>query len=142
MPVTLNGLSVSFLTNDIIMGPTGSVIPGTAQFAVKVVNTTTATISNLDITGTITGSNNFSSFMAANYPQLIDGAALCSYTYSTGGSSVVHFEAYGGSKTLSVPAGGSITIRPKLSILAVSPYQLSITTYNIALNAITYDISR
>jgi hypothetical protein len=130
------------LPNNITIGPIGSVTPGTAQFAIKIVNTTGLAISNIDVTGTITGSNTYSYYLASAYPQLIDGAALCSYTYSTGGSNVISFEAYGGSKALSIPAGGSLTLRPKISLLAQSPYQIPVTTYNIALNAITYDISK
>ena len=142
-PVTLNGLSVSFITGNITIGTTGSTIPNAAQFAIKIGNTTSSDISNIDVTGTITCSNyNFLS-IASNYPQLIDGVALCSYAFSIGGSGIVNFEAYGASKTsLSIPAGGSITLRPKLSILARTGYQIPPTNAIIALNSITYDISK
>jgi hypothetical protein len=55
------------------------------------------------------------------------------------GTNIITFEAYGSKGSLSIPIGGSITIRPKISILAVSPNKLSPTTFTIALKAITYD---
>jgi outer membrane murein-binding lipoprotein Lpp len=141
--VTVNGLSIIFITNSIDIGMTGSTTPGVAQFAIKIINTTSSAISNVDVTGTITSSESLSGTMASAYPQLTDGAGLCSYAYSTGsinGPYTLNFEAYSSSKTsLSIPAGGSITFRPKMSIMAITNYKLPATTFKLALNTITYD---
>ena len=138
--VTVNGLSVVFITNSIDIGTTGSSTPSVAQFAVKVINTTGSVLTNIDVTGTISSSQYLSGAFAPGYPQLVDGAALCSYAYSNSGSGTLHFEAYANAKAgLSIPAGGSITIRPKISFLAGTNYQLPAMTLTIALNTITYD---
>ena len=102
-PVTLNGLSISFITGNITTETTGSTIPNAAQFAIKIVNTNSSDISNVDVTGTITCSNYNFLTIASNYPQLIDGTTLCSYAFSIGGSGIVNFEAYGASKTSFYP---------------------------------------
>ena len=138
--VTMNGLSVVFITNSIDIGITGSSTPSVAQFAVKVINTTGSVLTNIDVTGTISSSQYLSGTFAPGYPQLVDGAALCSYACSNSGSNTLHFEAYANAKAgLSIPAGGSITIRPKISFLAGTNYQLPAMTLTIALNTITYD---
>jgi len=139
MPLTLNGLSISYITNNITIGTTGTILPGTAQFAVKITNTTGNALSNLDITGYITNSNSFSQNVAAGYPQLIDGVGLCTYNFFTSGSGTLYFEAYGGKSSLSIPANGTITLRPKISMLAQTGYQLPITTFTVTLTAITFD---
>jgi hypothetical protein len=142
MPLTLDGLSVSYITNNITIGTTGPTLPGVAQFAVKITNTTGAALSNLDITGYISSSNSFSQNVASGYPQLIDGAGLCTYNFFTSGNGTVYFEAYGGKSSLAVPAGGTMTIRPKISMLAQTGSQLPITTYTITLTAVTFDESK
>ena len=146
-PVTVNGLSVAFITNSIVIGATGSSTPGSAQFAIKIINTTSSPISNIDVTGIITASQSLSGVMASGYPQVTDGAGLCTYTYynylakDSSGAKTLNFEAYGGSKTsLSILAGGSITLRPKVTILAMPTYQVLATTFTISLNTITYDV--
>jgi Skp family chaperone for outer membrane proteins len=139
--ITVNGLSVVFITNDVDIGVTGPTTPSVAQFAVKIINTTSSAVTNIDVTGTITSSRSFSGTVAAGYPQLVDGAGLCSYACFHGGSNVLHFEAYSGGKTtLTIPAGGSITIRPKLSILATANNQLPPIAFVLALKTITYDV--
>jgi peptidoglycan hydrolase CwlO-like protein len=50
-PININGLSVIFITNNIDIGITGSSTPGVTQFAIKIINTTNSTLSNIDITG-------------------------------------------------------------------------------------------
>ena len=137
--MTVNGLDVTFITNAIDVGITGSSTPGTAQFAIKITNLTNSMVSNLDVTGTITSIENISTNMAAAYPQLTDAAALCTIAYSNTGSNTVNFEAYGSKGGLSIPVGGSITIRPKIAILASSTYKLPATSFIITLKAITYD---
>jgi len=136
---TLNGLSVIFISNNIDVGITGSSPAGVAQFAIKLTNTTASLISNLDVTGTITSLQSISGAMASGYPQITDAATLSSIAYSNGGGNTIFFEAYGGTKSLSIPAGGSITIRPKISILATVNNKLPATTFIIAVNAVTYD---
>ena len=138
--MTVNGLDVTFIANGIDVGTTGSTTPGTAQFAIKITNLTNSVVSNLDVTGTITSLGNISVNMATNYPQLTDAAALCAMAYSNTASSTINFEAYGSKGSLSIPVGGSITIRPKISIMAAAPYKLPATSFIIALKTITYDV--
>ena len=137
--MSVNGLDVTFIINGIDVGITGSAAPGTAQFAIKITNLTNSVVSNLDITGTITSLEKISVNMAAGYPQLTDAAGLCTMAYSNTGTDTVNFEAYGGKGSLSIPVGGSITIRPKISILASATYKLPAASFIIALKAITYD---
>jgi outer membrane murein-binding lipoprotein Lpp len=142
LPVTLNGLSVSYITNNITLGITGATLPGTAQFAVKITNTTANTIANLDVTGNITSSIPFSQSLAATYPQVVDATGLCTYNIYIGGTSTVYFEAYGGKTGISIPAGGTVTLRPKISLLALTGSQIPATTLSISLTAITFDITK
>jgi chaperonin cofactor prefoldin len=140
MPVTMDGLNVSYIATNITVGATGATLPGTAQFAVKITNTTGNNLANLDINGYISSSNSFSTNFAPGYPQLIDGAGLCTYNFFTNGASTLYFEAYGGKSGLSVPAGGTITLRPKISMLALTGNQLPAANLGITLTAITFDI--
>ena len=142
LPVTLNGLSVSYITNNITIGITGATLPGTAQFAVKITNTTTNAITNLDVTGYITSSMPFSPSIAVTYPQVVDATGLCTYNIYIGGTSTVYFEAYGGKTSISIPAGGTVTIRPKISLLASTGNQIPATTLSVSLTAITFDIAK
>jgi len=139
LPVTINGLSIVFITNDIQIGRTGSASPNTAQFAVKIINTTTSTLSNIDVTGTISCSKSFAYPIATGYPQLVDGAGLCTYIfYMQNGQ--LYFEAFGNAKTsLTITGGGSITLRPKISILAEENDNLPEMIFKIALRSLTYD---
>jgi|WetSurMetagenome_2_1015567.scaffolds.fasta_scaffold00944_18 hypothetical protein len=140
-PVTINGLSIIFITNAVITATTLSSTPNTAQFAIKITNTTDYLLSNIDVTGMISMSQFPSGSMAAGYPQIIDAAGLCSYTYFKSGSDKFKFEAYSNGKaSLSIPAGSSITLRPKVSVLAAANSQLPPITFTVALNSITYDM--
>jgi hypothetical protein len=139
--VEINGLGIVFITKDIPIGPVGSATPGVAQFAIKIVNTSGKAITNIDITGVITSSQSLSISMASGYPQLTDGAGLCNYAFSSSGTNTLSFEAYSNTKTtLAIPAGGSITLRPKLTTLAATGYQLPATSYIISLSMISYDV--
>jgi outer membrane murein-binding lipoprotein Lpp len=140
-PVNINGLSVTFITENISLGMTGPSNINTGQFAIKIANTTTSVFNNVDITGTISSSQYLASSLATGYPQLADGSGLCSYTfYLLNG--IINFEAFGSGKTnLSISPGGSITIRPKISLLAIEKGYFPATNLNIALKTITYDVS-
>jgi uncharacterized protein YlxW (UPF0749 family) len=139
-PVTSNGLSITFITANIEIGMTGSSYPGTGQFAIKIANTTDSALTNVDVTGTITSSRYFSGTLASGYPQLSDGNGLCSYVFFITEDEKLNFEAFGNAKTgLSIPAGGSITLRPKISILATANENLPAMTFGLALNNISYD---
>jgi uncharacterized protein YlxW (UPF0749 family) len=140
IPVSMNGLNIMFITDEIQTGLTGSTTPGTAQFAIKIINTTSAAITNVDVTGTITSSQIFSDAFASGYPQLIDGAGTCSYVFFIKQADCMHFEAFGIAKTsLTIPAASSITLRPKISVLAAQDAFLPPMIFNLALETITYD---
>ena len=139
MPVNINGLSVSFITDNFNLGMTGSANASTGQFAIKIANATSSVFTNVDITGTITSSVSLSEALAPGYPQLVDGAALCSYVYYMTQDRILNFEAFGGKTSLSIPAKGSVTIRPKITLLAGAGQHFPATAFNIALNTITYD---
>jgi chaperonin cofactor prefoldin len=139
-PVNINGLSVSFITDNFNLGMTGSANPNAGQFAIKIANTTSSVFTNVDITGTITSSESLSEALASGYPQLVDGSALCSYVYYMTQDRILNFEAFGGGKaSLSIPAKGSVTIRPKITLLAGAGQHFPAAAFNIALNTITYD---
>jgi len=109
---------------------------------VKITNTTANTIANLDVTGNITGSIPFSQSLAATYPQVVDATGLCTYNIYIGGTCTVYFGAYGGKTGISIPAGGTVTLRPKISLLALTGSQIPATTLSISLTAITFDITK
>jgi uncharacterized protein YlxW (UPF0749 family) len=140
LPITVNGLSVLFITNDIETGLVGVNNTSVVQFAIKIVNTTNSAIANLDVTGTVTASVEFSDALALGYPQIIDGAGLFNYVFFITDAKDVHFEAFGNGKTsVSVPPGGSITLRPKVTLLPGAGKQLPDMTMNISLTSMTYD---
>ncbi len=141
-PIAMNGLSVMFITSDVEMGVTRPPSPSAVQFAIKVINTTSSALTNVDVTGTITGSHSFYyEPLAPGYPQLTDGAGLCSYVFYIKQGQTMNFEAFGSGKTsLSIPLGGSVTLRPKISMLPPADGELSAMTLHIALKAITYDL--
>ena len=138
-PISVNGVSVAFITNDIEIPLTGSSVPSTAQFAIKIINVTNSPLTNVDVTGTITSSRSFYEVLSSTYPQLSDGAGLCSYVFYLKGS-ILHFEAFSNAKTnLTIPAGGSITLRPKLAVLTAADEEFSTMTLHITLKTVTYD---
>jgi hypothetical protein len=140
-PIILNGLSITFITNNIELEMTGAAIPSAGQFAIKIANTTSTAFTNVDITGTITSSQNLTDDLAPGYPQLADGAGLCSYVFFMTQYKIMNFEAFGVGKTaLSIPAGGSIILRPKISLLAAVNEHLPAISFSLALKNITYDI--
>jgi outer membrane murein-binding lipoprotein Lpp len=140
-PVNINGLSVTFITENISLGMTGASNVNFGQFAIKIANTTNTAFNNVDVTGTISSSQFLGSSLATGYPQLVDGSGLCSYTFYLQ-NNIVNFEAFGSGKTsLSIPPGGSITLRPKISLLAAEKGYFPATNLNISLKTITYDVS-
>jgi hypothetical protein len=139
-PVNVNGLNVTFITDNIELGMTGASSPNAGQFAIKIANNTSSAFNNIDVTGTITSSQCFMGILAPGYPQLVDGTGLCSYVYYLTQDKTLNFEAYGSGKTsLSIPAGGSIIIRPKIILLTAANEHYPTATFNIALRTITYD---
>jgi uncharacterized protein YlxW (UPF0749 family) len=140
VPITVNGLSVVFITNDIDTGLLNVNNTSAVQFAIKIINTSSSAITNLDVTGTITATAEFSDALALGYPQIIDGAGLFSYVFFITDSKNVHFEAFGTGKTsLSIPSGGSVTLRPKVTLLPGAGKQLPDMTLKIGLVSMTYD---
>jgi hypothetical protein len=140
IPMTVNNLSVVFITNDIDTGLIAVNNTSTTQFAVKIINNTGSSITNLDVTGTITASEAFADILAAGYPQIIDGAGAFNYVFFMEEGREIHFEAFGGAKSSqSIPNGGSITLRPKISLLAKTGFRVPDLVLRIGLNTITYD---
>ena len=135
---TVNGLNVLFITNNIDIGATG-MTANSAQFALKITNNTCGVISNLDVTGLITTAVPFGGILATGYPQVIDGGGTAIVTSAYAGDKIVTFEAYTSGKTTTIPAGASITIRPKISIAASANNRVAPTTFTLSINAITYD---
>ncbi len=136
---SVNGLGILFITNNIDVGTAGTTSATSAQFAIKITNTTNSIISNLDITGLITTPSAFTGTLAAGYPQVTDASGNATITSTYAGDRTVVFEAYGGAKGLTLPVGGSITLRPKISIMAAANNKIAATTFTIAINAITFD---
>ena len=50
------------------------------------------------------------------------------------------FEAYGGKSTITIPAGGTVTLRPKVTVLAQTGTLLPNALFSVTLTAITFDI--
>jgi hypothetical protein len=137
---TINGLNIIFITNNLEIKTTSSSIQNDAQFAIKIFNNTNSAITNIDLTGTITSSKGFLGNLAVGYPKLADGAGLCSYVFYVDRATILHYEAFGSGKTsLSIPVNGSITLRPKLSLLAAKDNSLPAMNVNIALDTLSYD---
>jgi hypothetical protein len=93
---------------------------------------------NIDV-GTAGTTSAFTGTLAAGYPQVTDASGNATITSTYAGDRTVVFEAYGGAKGLTLPVGGSITLRPKISIMAAANNKIAATTFTIAINAITFD---
>lgn len=142
IPVFMDDLSVIYITDRVNIMATGAETPGVIQFAIKIINNTDKVLTNIDVTGTITSSQSFAGILATGYPLMVDGAGLCSYAFSVSGSKTIHFEAYASTKTgLSIPIGGSITLRPKVTFLTMEDYSLPSMSVALSLNSISYDVS-
>ena len=50
------------------------------------------------------------------------------------------FEAYRGKTSISVPVGGTVTLRPKVMVLAQTGTLLPIILFSVTLTAITFGI--
>lgn len=151
----INGLDVTLLTNGIEVGTIGvtpsdstgagsgkstATTPGSAQFAIKITNLSKNAISNLDITGTITSMDNITLNSAVGYPQVTEAGGVAAIAFSNTGENIITFEAYGSAKgNLTIPAGGSVTIRPRLTYVAAATKVIPATSFILAINAITYD---
>jgi len=68
-----------------------------------------------------------------------DGGGTATITSAYAGDKIVTFEAYSNSKTTTIPIGGTVTIRPKITILASTNNRIPATTFILSVNAITYD---
>jgi hypothetical protein len=120
----IGGLDVAFLANGLeLVSPATTV-----QLAVKITNQNAATISNVDIVGTITFSVG-----CLGTPTLTPEDDLL-YTTSFQAPDVIHFETYltSTSKTISTSAGMSFTLRPQISVLGSPSGWASTITMSIA----------
>lgn len=143
VPVNINGLSVAFITPSAYTGGFLGTTPGSLQLAIKISNDTGSTLSNVDITGALIFSQTLYN-LASDYPKLGDGISSIIYNYSYNGTNVVTFEAfnmvYG--KTvinLAIPKQGSLTLRPKISLLPQAGYSIPATTVTVSIGSISYD---
>jgi hypothetical protein len=142
-PVNVNGLSVTFITNSVYLSGIGITTPSTVQLALKIANSKTTSLINVDIVGTITFSQSLTN-LAPSYPILVDGDGVFTYNYYFNGTSTINFEVYStktGTTTakLSIPKQSSITLRPRASLLA-SQYVIAAGTVTVSLSTISYDI--
>jgi hypothetical protein len=137
--VVVNGLSITFVSNNIYVPSTGTTPPGIAQFAIKIGNLSGSAISNLDIIGIISSTQSFTNMVATGYPQLVDASGLCNYVFYISPNNTLNFEAYGAKSSLSIPVNGSIILRPKFTVVASAGNRLPASVYTVALNTITFD---
>lgn len=139
-PVNVNGISVTFITNNPVIASPSTTIPTTAQMALKVTNTSGKIITNVDITGTITATPYLAN-MPAGYPSLVDGATAFLYNYYFNGSNAINFEVYNNvaKQTITLNPGDSITLRPRVSILSSATQVQPASTLTLSLSNISYD---
>lgn len=132
-PTSIDGLSVTFLISSAYISS------GYAQLSVKISNTNTYSITNLDIVGALTLSSHPPN---GSLVTIADGANAVVYNVSYDGAGIANFEIYStnnGSVTpITIPAGGSITLRPKLGITPTLGATASINV-TIAIATIAYD---
>lgn len=143
-PVTIDGLSVTFLQNSVRLGSIESTTPSYAQLAVKITNNTAYTVSNLDVVGLLDFSRDLS-YLATGFPSLVDGASAVNYNYYFDGDDIIHFEVYqkppsgkiaGG--PISIAKGASITLRPRVGI-QTTDHTYGATTVSLKIKTIAYD---
>jgi len=136
---TINGLSVVFVSNGIQI-PSVTTSVTTAQLAVKITNTNSFNINNLDIIGKVIFSSPTTN-IAAGYPTLTDASKIYTYVSTFTGYNTIYFETYGGDKgqTISIPAGGSITLRPVVGLKAAATSVMTPGIITVSLDTIAYD---
>jgi len=139
-PTTINGLTVTILAKDYTIP---SIVAGTLyspQMTVKIANSTGKKITNLDILGAISFSQYTYGF-SAGYPTLVDSASIVPYVYGYDGAGTMKFEVYqnASGKAISLDAGASITLRPKVGMML--PYSIGSETVTLTITAISYDVS-
>lgn len=139
----ISGLSVVYVVNNTAITTVGAGNVRYAQLAIKLSNANSYAITNVDVVGKITLSYNLYGDLAAGYPKLSDAAAGWSYIYNYNADRVVDFEVYAlGGKPIVIPAGGTITLRPKIELLAAPDETLPKAVRAVAtITAIAYDKS-
>jgi hypothetical protein len=139
--INVNGLQVTFLTNSVYVAGATDTIARYAQMSVRISNTNTYSINNIDIVGSIT----FSVIpynVASPCPTLTDSGGQLNYVGTYNGSNIYNFECYSYSTAgtaLSLPAGGSITLRPRIGLLAIADNVIPPLTTTLSISTIVYD---
>lgn len=145
-PTVVNNLSVFFLLNNqSVTSPGSATKPSYVQLAIKLVNNNDYDLLNVDIIGTITltfGTGS-STTMAVGYPTLIDEAKAFIYSSNYSESNILSFETYStGKEAINIPAGKSITLRPRVGVLQVGAGSAMTLSAKVSISAITYDESK
>jgi uncharacterized coiled-coil protein SlyX len=134
---TVNGLQVTSLVNNVAVGSGMKTVP----LAVRIANVNAFAVNKVDIAGTITLSTVIP--FASGYPIVSDGAGAVSYvtTFSASTTQVIGFEAYAtpAGAAISIPTGGSITLRPVVTLGTVAPVIGYTSTFTLAITAIAFD---
>jgi hypothetical protein len=142
-PVSIGGLGVSFIVpSQLVSVPQGATSPSYAQLSVKISNSNSYSLVNVDIVGSITFSTGLYG-LAPNYPTLSDSVAGgVNYLASFNGANVINFEVYNfgpNGAALSIPANASVTLRPRVGLLASTGAFFNSVNAVIAITGITYD---
>jgi len=134
---TVNGLQVTSLINNVAVGLGAKTVP----LAIRIANVNAFAVNKVDIAGTITLSAVIQ--FSAGYPTVSDGAGAVGYvtTFSASTTQVIGFEAYAtpAGAAISIPAGGSITLRPVVTLGATAPVIGYTSTFTLAITAIAFD---
>jgi len=135
-PTTINGLAVTILIGSAYLAAAPGSTASQAQLAVKIVNTNTYSLSNLDIFGTISLLPYPTQF-GLGYPQLQDEALVVNYVainYNAKGAVTFEAGSTPNKTPITLAAGQSLTLRPVLQV-AFSPA----ATATLSITEITYD---
>jgi uncharacterized protein YukE len=136
-PTNINGLSVTFpIPSGYIYGRAEATTPSYAQLAIKITNNNSYSIVNVDITGVVTFSTNLY-YISPGYPTMVDAnTGGPNYIANATGGSSINYEVYSTAKipvAISIPAGGSLTLRPRIGLLKDAAYA------TISISTISYD---
>jgi hypothetical protein len=141
-PVTINGLSFAFLYSSVFLPVATASTPASAEFAVKIENTNSYSVNNLVLAGVFSFST-YPSAVANNYPQLTDDAGAVVYNEveynGASGTTFTVRSTTSGSTPITLAAGSSIILYPKLTMLAAATYTTPATTVTLKITGVVYD---
>jgi hypothetical protein len=141
--VTLDGLSITYIIKSLHFETIGPSALSTGIFAVKVANTGSTTINNVDIVGKVEFSDELDDIVPG-LPTIACPGGIVNYNGNYDGEDTLTFEAYNwvnnrAVTNISIASGSSYTFRPRIALQAKPDESMRDITSTISLISIHYD---